>query len=212
MPSAAVFIASTPISIHAPRKGERRRCLSAICRNLNFNPRSPQGGATLGGSKSMGEKVKISIHAPRKGERRHTPASIHFQIPQFQSTLPARGSDPPACPIRRPHLRISIHAPRKGERLFIPTAGDHLPADFNPRSPQGGATLLSSKPLPLIRLFQSTLPARGSDAMVFFSPSPAASFQSTLPARGSDAMNPRPPPLSRHFNPRSPQGGATGGG
>ena len=34
------------------------------------------------------------------------------------------------------------------------------------------------------------------------------SFQSTLPTRGSDA-EPSPPGRRRHFNPRSPRGGAT---
>ena len=138
----------------------------------------------------MGEKVKISIHAPRKGERRHTPASIHFQIPQFQSTLPARGSDPPACPIRRPHLRISIHAPRKGERhrgRYTAKGGQEISihAPRKGERPNHDVSLISPYK------FQSTLPARGSDDKLNASITREQKFQSTLPARGSDYLYPR---------------------
>ena len=57
----------------------------------NFNPRSPQGGATQSARRSIRQR-RISIHAPRKGER--------------QIYVAASGLD----------KNISIHAPRKGER------------------------------------------------------------------------------------------------
>ena len=103
---------------------------------------------------------------------------------------------------------ISIHAPHEGER-------PHQCRLHKPR-----------------RIFQSTLPTRGSDGGFLwmrgyrrnFNPrsprggatqpdrllgAPVYIFQSTLPTRGSD------PPLSylsgrrTYFNPRSPRGGAT---
>ena len=80
------------ISIHAPHEGERppHRALtgSGI---LDFNPRSPRGGAT---STSRGQTPcrRISIHAPHEGERRILSASVH--LPKV----------------------ISIHAPHEGER------------------------------------------------------------------------------------------------
>ena len=106
-------------------------------------------------------------------------------------------------------LYISIHAPRKGER---PSAtGDYsaASANFNPRSPQGGATGRMGRDNDDKPVFQSTLPARGSDQSSNIhllwrwdfnprspqggaTPLPAEditaymSFQSTLPARGSD--------------------------
>ena len=103
---------------------------------------------------------------------------------------------------------ISIHAPREGER----------PASV---------CLLSST-----ALFQSTLPARGSDINLPAGVYANGGFQSTLPARGSDfyASNQRRAnvQISIHapregerrgldntrattgnFNPRSPRGGAT---
>ena len=57
----------------------------------------------------------------------------------FQSTLPTRGSD---------------HAHGKAAAAL---------ADFNPRSPRGGATALLEMVLDAVVLFQSTLPTRGSD-------------------------------------------------
>ena len=58
------------ISIHAPRKGERRSLSRRNWRlHRHFNPRSPQGGAT--NVPDFDEnRWNISIHAPRKGERR----------------------------------------------------------------------------------------------------------------------------------------------
>ena len=81
----------------------------------------------------------ISIHAPRKGERppRALSAGLNF------------------C--------ISIHAPRKGERRGGQSLRKLIDTDFNPRSPQGGATV-SLRATRSPRAFQSTLPARGSDS------------------------------------------------
>ena len=106
-------------------------------RKKHFNPRSPQGGATQARLHSW-SGAWISIHAPRKGER-HRVGYYGQRVGQFQSTLPARGSDQSArrlthrrrrfqstLPARGSDLRfvcrvvlalaISIHAPRKGER------------------------------------------------------------------------------------------------
>ena len=79
-----------------------------------FNPRSPQGGATM-------ELVKQVIKMI------------------FQSTLPARGSDPSNI--------------IKWDFIY----------HFNPRSPQGGATSGHCNSAGELMAFQSTLPARGSD-------------------------------------------------
>ena len=102
---------------------------------------------------------------------------------------------------------------------------------FNPRSPRGGATKQKFA-RPNDKLFQSTLPTRGSDQFVVsvicpkihFNPrSPRggatrscsstvggiAGFQSTLPTRGSDHAALTSCGSYGHFNPRSPRGGAT---
>ena len=145
-----------------PARGSDNAFFAQAVNGVDFNPRSPQGGATRY-TNAVRLLLAISIHAPRKGERR--------------SRLRARL---PAC------------------------------ADFNPRSPQGGATLLVAARVSEWFPFQSTLPARGSDAS-----SPACTvmfcgFQSTLPARGSDEGGFGCYLLLKDdFNPRSPQGGAT---
>ena len=80
----------------------------------------------------------ISIHAPREGERQ--PNTVSFPPPRkFQSTLPARGSDPKVST-----LRTGL-------------------SNFNPRSPRGGATHIRIRLASIFNEFQSTLPARGSD-------------------------------------------------
>ena len=156
----AMNLQTKGISIHAPHEGERHNAEDSrsmggtfqstlptrgsdglLARRVDmgrhFNPRSPRGGAT------RGEKIKLCCNI-------------------FQSTLPTRGSDWIHLPPR--HCGgISIHAPHEGERpshsyyrylvaiLFqstLPTrgsdrgAGIHSAsqANFNPRSPRGGAT------------------------------------------------------------------------
>ena len=171
------------VSIHAPREGERRRLWQCGAGLGCFNPRSPRGGAT-----------KTAANAPN--------------TLLFQSTLPARGSDPinPAIVPRKP--LVSIHAPREGERQF------GRRCKFGRRG------------------FQSTLPARGSDifegdnfslSRCFNPRSPrgGATFGRHWRGRGRGGFNPRSPrggathafrearQLRHSFNPRSPRGGAT---
>ena len=193
------------ISIHAPHEGERR--VRDFFANLvgYFNPRSPRGGATEKHSQVC-VRPHISIHAPHEGERLVAQNARNWAF-LFQSTLPTRGSDLDSGE-RCDCEMISIHAPHEGERRCwpmgglraqagfqstLPTRGSDLydiapeidAIDFNPRSPRGGATLvtqglgatmhisihaphegerLRSRALVIAPLkFQSTLPTRGSD-------------------------------------------------
>ena len=132
------------ISIHAPRKGERRHRAIRCSRITEISIHAPRKGERHV-RVVVGEGVRgISIHAPRKGERPCVSTICSPQSSQFQSTLPARGSDPCGCrcPASRQNFNprsrkgerrrydiapeldatISIHAPRKGERRH-PTAG-----------------------------------------------------------------------------------------
>ena len=149
----------------------------------NFNPRSPQGGATRPSrpascgktfqstlpargsdearARKMPDIVWISIHAPRKGERPSVPLAVTAFF-KFQSTLPARGSD----------------SKRGSESLSS--------IDFNPRSPQGGATVRRN--------------ARGR-RRGYFNP--------RSPQGGATTSRASVTSTTRNFNPRSPQGGAT---
>ena len=104
-----------------PARGSDLRPPAKTGRDKNFNPRSPQGGATK--HLLLGfQAEEISIHAPRKGERQ----GIHLLNPRcgkFQSTLPARGSD------------------------FFAGLFFRFRPNFNPRSPQGGATIRRGTPM-----------------------------------------------------------------
>ena len=124
------------ISIHAPHEGERqtRQYLQILLmefqstlptrgsdcdkkaggdRPMNFNPRSPRGGATL----NVGDKLickAISIHAPHEGERLCAVCrwlrqrDFNPRSPRGGATLTLQG---------RAHAHdISIHAPHEGER------------------------------------------------------------------------------------------------
>ena len=125
-----------------------------------FNPRSPQGGATAS-NRSTGHNVRISIHAPRKGER-PSPEVAPIRAVYISIHAPRKGERRCAQRLSCPIGAISIHAPRKGERRYATPTATLTTPDFNPRSPQGGATIAVSL-RPANAGFQSTLPARGSD-------------------------------------------------
>ena len=92
-----LMVGFVPISIHAPHEGERLAALGMGVRvwafqstlptrgsdwhrlmefvgDLDFNPRSPRGGATIY-YVTCRDKKQISIHAPHEGERPSTSAT-----------------------------------------------------------------------------------------------------------------------------------------
>ena len=81
---------------------------------MNFNPRSPRGGATLSG-RLRPPLDYISIHAPHEGERPEA-NTFAIMVIEFQSTLPTRGSDVTPSSYTAFMVAISIHAPHEGER------------------------------------------------------------------------------------------------
>ena len=103
------------ISIHAPHEGER---LFTFANNngqhLNFNPRSPRGGATFV-LLHLQNLYQISIHAPHEGERRFTlydvAAALHISI-----HAPHEGERHGNHHGGFTAAAISIHAPHEGER------------------------------------------------------------------------------------------------
>ena len=171
------------ISIHAPRKGERQFYPAQFFAQKSFQSTLPARGSD-DNILILSKASNISIHAPRKGER---PKSIYATFPMCMISIhaPRKGERRNASPSERNLSRISIHAPRKGERHAIarpqkaafgfqstlPARGSdeqeighmNMLHDFNPRSPQGGATLYVECILQHTNGFQSTLPARGSD-------------------------------------------------
>ena len=129
----------TAISIHAPHEGERPTICRAISASLDFNPRSPRGGATWRRFNGGTPCLYFNPRSPRGGA---TPPRADYTRRAnllFQSTLPTRGSDDQ---IRRRYKAAE---------------------NFNPRSPRGGATRNCKISRDFTTGFQSTLPTRGSD-------------------------------------------------
>ena len=167
-----------------PARGSDPKPPSRLPKQNRFNPRSPRGGATI---------------RTRNNMRRH----------RFQSTLPARRSDSNQGMGVRNNLSfnprsprggatcswgasfggwlVSIHAPREGERPL--GTDDHTQALlFQSTLPARGSDRLKRRIIPPTGVFQSTLPARGSDGHAMNTRAASRAFQSTLPARGSDSQ------------------------
>ena len=213
-----------PIPIHAPREGERphRSRAARMARWISIH--APREGSDGTPSAPLRTSLDFNPRSPR-GERLTMP-SCTLIVWRFQSTLPARGATCKLTTLDHNIQNISIHAPREGSddksRLGSST-GSH----FNPRSPRGERRkqiLMRKRQLG----FQSTLPARGSDARSRSCWQRIGQFQSTLPARGatyvtvtadktghisihapregSDLVRTQPPTGRPDFNPRSPRG------
>ena len=174
----------------------------------NFNPRSPQGGATCSSAASAnlsafqstlparGSDIIGALNIcspslfqstlPARGSDLYKVLNWLICITEFQSTLPARGSDATAHEPLRRSPQISIHAPRKGERLSPVSYTGYGRKHFNPRSPQGGATLVL-----FLSAFHTVISIHA-------------------PRKGERPYKPVVLYIiSWNFNPRSPQGGAT---
>ena len=161
--------------------------MAAAVAEVDFNPRSPRGGATQTPRRLLAA-AQISIHAPHEGERLIA-VSLRPASAGFQSTLPTRGSDRLTSPMMRgenvfqstlptrgsdSHQRlyvlcgryISIHAPHEGERLRLTLHSIHGNM-ISIHAPHEGERLLFSLRKVNFKLFQSTLPTRGSDLASF---------------------------------------------
>ncbi len=180
-----------------------------------------------------GDAIAVSIHAPHEGERRLLSSKPLPLIRLFQSTLPTRGSDGGGGGQTEGYSRVSIHAPHEGERPPPVMPYSSPTWCFNPRSPRGGATLstdiihhilsvsihaphegerrvdcTSGKSRP--KLFQSTLPTRGSDKG--FDDSNLTRYGVSIHAPHEGERRQGRAGRQAHrvgFNPRSPRGGAT---
>ncbi len=153
---------AVPISIHAPHEGERPAPPVDI-NDLaaNFNPRSPRGGATWARLQGTIHRRYFNPRSPRGGATKFAQAvATGFYI---SIHAPHEGERLGAVSTYRRGKAISIHAPHEGERRIVVIVSPSSAADFNPRSPRGGATILLPRLIFRKNRFQSTLPTRGSD-------------------------------------------------
>ena len=149
------------ISIHAPREGERQRLYNGEFEDKAISIHAPrEGERPLSSSVYVATKPSISIHAPREGERPDMSISV-YTYADFNPRSPRGGATPPK-PVVFPHPLISIHAPREGERRA--PISPILPMSISIHAPREGERLLRPRLAKGLTRFQSTLPARGSDA------------------------------------------------
>ena len=184
MPRHKPAVALT-ISIHAPHEGERHFMAGRDNAHLYFNPRSPRGGATLHGWAGQ-------------------------CTPLFQSTLPTRGSDRRQAGNQDRNRAISIHAPHEGERPRSPPS-DFCAIGISIHAPHEGERPIRSAFRQSYTGFQSTLPTRGSDALLKAEIENMTEISIHAPHEGERQWcKPMYNIAIRYFNPRSPRGGATG--
>ena len=207
------------------------RWSSTLYAPRNFNPRTPERGATPR-LKAASTSDCISIHAPLSGVR-HRKSGGCIYLPGISIHAPLSGVRP--CSLSRlvVNLRISIHAPLSGVRLGHREAGGevqkaisiHAPLsgvrrrhvlqqhgrqDFNPRTPERGATTDSSKTTGSCTHFNPRTPERGATHDILRIRVKAV-ISIHAPLSGVRRKQISYDVFSRfYFNPRTPERGATG--
>ena len=167
--------------------------------SINFNPRS-RAGSDVKSALRLTPDIYFNPRSPC-GER---PSAADWTSPSdaFQSTLPVRGATAAAY-AGRDTGTISIHAPRAGSDGSV--SGDNIVGiHFNPRSPCGERPV-SPMETRLDTIFQSTLPVRGGD-MILYKKSWIVMISIHAPRAGSDIFHNIFANIIFHFNPRSPCG------
>ena len=151
-------------------------------------------------------------------------------VEKFRSTLPTRGSDAGRAHSPLPMPYFDPRSPRGGATPLHGLQRIHA-TYFDPRSPRGGATLAGLRDFKEDAYFDPRSPRGGATAIKIphgcnraisiHAPhegerplaAPCARllilFRSTLPTRGSDQSRGRNNRKYKHFDPRSPRGGAT---
>ena len=140
----------------------------------------------------INKDLKISIHAPRKGER-HPTASPDFSQKSFQSTLPARGSDGRIFAERRGHTNFNPRSPQGGATTYV--KGFLQIFEISIHAPRKGERRCPKKAFYPVRKISIHAPRKGERPLSQgCAVEPFSKFQSTLPARGSDSFRSIPAP------------------
>ena len=173
----------------------------------NFNPRSPRGGATPCRTGGAGGQMDFNPRSPRGGatdiqykRQRRIPISIH---------APHEGERLGGSKSMGKKVKISIHAPHEGERRTSAHGASAHNSNFNPRSPRGGAT--AREPLRAVAYtdFNPRSPRGGATRRLKMHTRRMTNFNPRSPRGGATKALGIAPNTFRHFNPRSPRGGAT---
>ena len=193
----------------------------------DFNPRSPWGERPADMLTGQMDRCVFQSTLPVGGATT-SPSDFRRRF-IFQSTLPVGGATSSKL-CADPCARISIHAPRGGSDSQR-GHGIGVPVPISIHTPRRGSDTSKVEPLPMVFVFQSTLPTGGATrpAAVLLRNQPISihaprggerpyirtewsipgGFQSTLPAGGSDLTFAPSGVSPADFNPLSPRGGAT---
>ena len=160
------------------------RWSSTLYAPRNFNPRTPERGATPR-LKAASTSDCISIHAPLSGVR-HRKSGGCIYLPGISIHAPLSGVRP--CSLSRlvVNLRISIHAPLSGVRLGHREAGGEVQKAISIHAPLSG-----------VRRRQRQADCRHDDISIH---EPLSGVRH----RQFDFVG-----VSVYFNPRTPERGAT---
>ena len=183
--------------------GERLLVFTSYSVAAGFQSTLPVGGATFYRGCSLAAE-RISIHAPRGGS--DYPPEL---VVKYACNFNPRSPWGERLPIMVLNSLFTVHFnPRSpwGERRSG-TLGIIKQRRISIHAPRGGSDCVLALAIPIMVLFQSTLPVGGAtqeiavDSLV-----PGTVFQSTLPVGGATASYPALWAQSNNFNPRSPWG------
>ena len=196
---SGIAIFARGISIHVPREGHDSTPLKAVSSWSHFNPRAPRGARPVN-RVSIATANQFQSTCPARGTTYVTEnrrASMGFQ-----STCPARGTTMAGLP-KGINADISIHVPREGHDASKAGFSSGI-CYFNPRAPRGARQ--HSPVLPGLYLDFNPRAPRGARRVYEVLFRSELKFQSTCPARGTTAKLYFTTSAYRNFNPRAPRG------
>ena len=163
--------------------------MTGTTRCSDFNPRSPRGGATFDGIEQVRQNIAFQSTLPTRG-------SDTFKILQkrtvhdFNPRSPRGGATAVQLTNKTEFFHFNPRSPRGGATA-INAAMQREENYFNPRSPRGGATLYGAG-ITRANIISIHAPHEGERPKARRTPLPRRLFQSTLPTRGSDTGTPIP--------------------
>ena len=127
-----------PFQSTLPTRGSDATICRAISASLDFNPRSPRGGATTARLPQGSGRRYFNPRSPRGGATQAVDMSRGDTY--FNPRSPRGGATCSCRLLALTVIGISIHAPHEGERPARSSMLHAVSWYFNPRSPRGGAT------------------------------------------------------------------------
>ncbi len=148
------------ISIHASREGKRQQATLLRANMERFQSTLPAKGSDTSHETALVTSANFNPRFPRREATRS--ARLHpLPASYFNPRFPRREATGSRAKMRE-MFAISIHASREGKRPGVGSRSLVARVHFNPRFPRREATTRTSY-MAFSTVFQSTLPAKGSD-------------------------------------------------